>query len=324
MDGAKGTRTIAVFGGRRMLKLFRDRSVQIVSVGLLLSLLTLIIGTACCPRGEAAAAAKDITRTFASPQEAGDALFKAAQSGDPAALLKIFGPDGKDILFSGDPATDQAAIQNFAAAYETMHRWGRIDAGGQMLYLGADNSQFPIPLEKNASGQWYFDTGEGADEILARRIGRDELVTIAALGALANAEHQYFNQQQDSQTGKRYTSKFVSDEGQRNGLYWSAAAGEPQSPLGQMGDLAKGFGDRTQSNTQSFGGYTFRILTKQGQGDDFAILAYPTEYRNSGIMTFVVGPDGVVHQKDLGEKTGQIAHGIMEYNPGEGWELVNQ
>jgi hypothetical protein len=305
-----------------MLKLFRDRSVQIVSIGLVLSLLTLIIGTACCPRGEAMAAATDVTRTFVSPQEAGDALFKAARSGDPTALLQIFGPDGEDALFSGDLATDQAALEDFAAAYQKMHRWGGIDAGGQMLYLGADNFQFPIPLEKNDSGQWYFDTGEGTDEILARRIGRNELVTIAALGALANAEHQYFSQQQDGQSGQRYASKFVSDEGQRNGLYWPAAAGETRSPVGQMGDLATAFGAGTQNNTQCFGGYIFRILTKQG-GDDFAILAYPTEYRNSGIMSFVVGADGVVYQKDLGEKTSQIAPGIMEYNPGDSWELVN-
>src|SRR5262249_38229263 len=171
MDGAKATRTIAVFGGRHMLKLLRDRSVQIVSIGLVLSLVTLIIGTACCPRGEAMAASRDATKTFASPQEAGDALFKGAQSGDPAALLQIFGPDGKDVLLSGDPATDRTALKDFVGAYETMHRWGRIDAGGQMLYVGADNFPFPIPLEKNASGQWYFDSGEGADEILARRIG---------------------------------------------------------------------------------------------------------------------------------------------------------
>src|SRR5262249_29823787 len=283
-------------GGRHMLNLLRDRSVQIVSIGLVLSLVTLIIGTACCPRGEAMAASRDATKTFASPQEAGDALFKGAQSGDPAALLQIFGPDGKDVLLSGDPATDRTALKDFVGAYETMHRWGRIDAGGQMLYVGAENFPFPIPLEKNSSGQWYFDTGEGADEILARRIGRNELVAIAALGALANAEHQYFSQRQPGQTVQQYAPKLVSDEGQHNGLYWPASQGEAESPLGRMGDLAKGLGytgpDRTP---QPFSGYKFRILTKQGQSakggaknyvvngnmtDGFAILAYPADYRN--------------------------------------------
>jgi hypothetical protein len=209
-----------------------------------------------------------------------------------------------------------------------------------MLYLGADNFPFPVPLEKNASGQWYFDTGEGADEILARRIGRDELVAIAALGALANAQQEYFSQKQPGQTVQQYAHKFVSDEGQHNGLYWPASEGVAQSPLGQMGDLAKGLGYTTANNTQqSFSGYKFRILTKQGQSakggardyivdgkmtGGFAILAYPADYRNSGIMTFAVGPDGVVYQKDLGEKTAEIAQGTTEYNPGEGWESVNQ
>jgi hypothetical protein len=300
----------------------------------------LIIATGSCPRGEVVAAARETAKTFASPQDAGAALLKAAKAGDQAALLEIFGPDGKELLYSGDPAQDQGALKDFAAAYETMHRWGSIDAGGQMLYVGAENFPFPIPLEKNASGQWYFDTGEGADEILARRIGRDELVAIAALGALANAEQQYFNQKQGDQKVQQYATKFISDEGQRNGLYWPASAGAPQSPLGQMGDLSKGFGNTSQNTTQqAFGGYKFRILTKQGQNakggtkdyivdgkmtGGFAILAYPADYRNSGIMTFVIGPDGVVYQKDLGEKTAEIAQRVTEYNPGEGWVPVNQ
>jgi hypothetical protein len=340
MGGAKGTRNIAGLGGRRMLSLVRDRNFQIVSIGLVLTLLMLIIATSSCPRGEVVAAARETTRTFASPQDAGTALLRAAKSGDQAALLDIFGPDAKEILFSGDPATDQSALKDFVAAYETMHRWGKIDAGGEMLYLGADNFPFPIPLEKNASGQWYFDTGEGADEILARRIGRNELVAIAALGALANAQQQYFNQKQPGQNVQQYARKFVSDEGQNNGLYWPASNDGVESPLGRMGDLAKGFGSTNPDKMPpAFSGYKFRILTKQGRSakggtkdyivdgkmtGGFAILAYPADYRNSGIMTFVVGPDGVVYQKDLGEKTAEIAQGTTEYNPGEGWEPVNQ
>jgi hypothetical protein len=277
--------------------------------------------------------------TFASPQEAGDALLKAAKSGDQASLLEIFGPSGKESLFSGDAALDQAALKDFAAAYETMHRWGKIQAGGQMLYVGADNYPFPIPLQKNSSGQWYFDTAAGADEILARRVGRNELVAIATLGALANAEQQYFNQKQAGQV-QEYARKFVSDEGQHNGLYWAASNGQAQSPLGQMGDFARGAGFANKAGTpQPVNGYKFRILAKQGasaKGGDknyivngnmtggFAILAYPVEYRNTGIMTFLIGTDGVVYQKDLGEMTVESAKGITEYNPGDGWEPVNQ
>jgi hypothetical protein len=297
------------------------------------TLLAVIISTASYRKAEAAAGA-ETAKTFASPQEAGAALLKAAKSGDQASVLEIFGPDGKQVLFSGDAASDQAALKDFAAAYETMHRWGKIAAGGEMLYIGADNYPFPIPLEKNSSGQWYFDSGEGADEILARRIGRDELVAIAALGALANAEQQYFSQKQ------QYARNFVSDEGQHNGLYWPASKGEDQSPLGQMGDFARGLGSTNKSGIpQPFNGYKFRILTKQGarakggaknyilngnMTGGFAILAYPAEYRNSGIVTFLIGPDGVVYQKDLGEKTVELAEGITEYNPGEGWEPANQ
>jgi hypothetical protein len=309
------------------------------SIVLVSTFLAVTISMTSCRKAEGAVATKETTKTFASPQEAGAALLNAAKSGDQASLLEIFGPDGKEILFSGDAASDQAALKDFAAAYETMHRWGKIDAGGQMLYVGADNYPFPIPLEKNSSGQWHFDTGEGADEILARRIGRDELVAIAALGALANAEQQYFTQKQGGQV-QQYARKFVSDEGQHNGLYWPASNGEAQSPLGQMGDLATGLGYTNKSGTpQPFNGYKFRILTKQGASakggaknyvvngnmtGGFAILAYPVEYRNSGIMTFLIGPDGVVYQKDLGEKTVELAQGITEYNPGEGWEPANQ
>jgi hypothetical protein len=322
-----------------MSNLLRDQKIYMIRVVLVFTLLAGIITMTSCRKAEGAAAAKETTKTFASPQEAGAALLQAAKSGDQTSLLEIFGPEGKELLSSGDEASDQTALKDFATAYETMHRWGKIAAGGEMLYVGADNYPFPIPLEKNKAGQWYFDTGEGADEILARRIGRDELVAIAALGALANAEQQYFNQKQAGQV-QQYAGKFVSDEGQHNGLYWPASNGEAQSPLGQIGDLAAGLGYTNKSGPpQPFSGYKFRILTKQGASakggaknyvvngnmtGGFAILAYPVEYRNSGIMTFLIGPDGVVYQKDLGEKTVELAQGINEYNPGEGWEPANQ
>jgi DUF2950 family protein len=338
MGVAKTTTNIAGSGEIRMSNLRWNHNIHLIRVVLVFSFLAVIISMTSCRKAEGAAV-KETAKTFASPQDAGTALLNAAKSGDQGALLEIFGPDGKEILFSGDAASDQTALKDFAAAYERMHRWGKIEAGGEMLYVGADNYPFPVPLEKNSSGQWYFDTGEGADEILARRIGRDELGAIAALGALANAEQQYFNQNQAGQV-QQYARKFVSDEGQRNGLYWPASKGGDQSPLGQMGDFATGLGYTNKSGPpQPFNGYKFRILTKQGASakggaknyvvngnmtGGFAILAYPVEYRNSGIMTFLIGPDGVVYQKDLGEKTVELAQGINEYNPGEGWEPANQ
>ncbi|HKN77013.1 MAG TPA: DUF2950 domain-containing protein [Candidatus Acidoferrum sp.] len=274
-------------------------------------------------------------KTFASPNDAGAALLEAAKSGDQGALLAIFGPDAQSVLFSGDTVKDKDALQEFVAAYNQMHRWREIKVGGQMLYTGADNYPFPIPLGKNPSGQWVFDTAAGKDEILARRIGKDELTAIAACGAIASAEQQYFKQVRAGDAVKQYAQKFISDEGKQNGLYWPVAAGQPPSPLEDVRDFAKAVGYTSAGDKpQPFEGYYFRFLTKQGDkakggakdylvngtmSGGFAILAYPVEYRNSGIMTFLVGQDGIVYQKDLGEKTTDVASALTEYNPGDGW-----
>lgn len=282
------------------------------------------------------AAEKPAQKTFASPEEAGAALLAAAKAQDQEQLLLIFGPDGKNVVYSGDPVKDKDGMQDFVAAYEQMHRWHEIKAGGEMLIIGADNFKFPIPLGQNSSGQWLFDTAAGRDEILARRIGRDELVTIAALGAIASAQQQYFKQLRGGDKIRQYAQKLVSDEGQQNGLYWPVAAGQPASPLEGVADFAKaaGYGS-AGSSPQPFDGYYYRILTRQGQQakggaqdylvngkmtGGFAVLAWPAKYRDSGIMTFMVGKDGVVYQKDLGEDTATAAQALNEYNPAEGWQ----
>ena len=229
---------------------------------------------------------------------------------------------------------DKNALQDFVAAYDQMNRWREIKAGGEILYVGADNYPFPIPLGRNSSGHWSFDTAAGKDEILARRIGKGELTAIAACSAMADAEQQYFRQAHDGDKVKQYAQKIVSDEGKQNGLYWNASEGKAPSPLGELGDFAKAVGyTNAGEKPQPFNGYYFGILTKQGtraQGGakdyvvngkmtgGFAILAYPAEYRNSGIMTFIVGKDGMVYQKDLGEKTTDLAAALAEYNPGDG------
>jgi Protein of unknown function (DUF2950) len=269
-------------------------------------------------------------KVFATPEDAGTAFLEAAKSGDQAALLAIFGPDGKTALFSGDAVKDKDNLQDFVAAYNQMHRWREIKVGGEVLYIGADNYPFPIPLGKNSAGQWMFDTAAGKDEILARRIGRDELTAIAASGAIAEAQAKYFSMQ------KQYAQKFISDEGKKDGLYWPVAAGQTPSPLEDVRDFAKAVGyTNAGEKPQPFDGYYFRILTKQGDKakggakdyivngkmtGGFAVVAYPAEYRNSGIMTFIIGKDGVVQQKDLGEKTVDLAQAMTEYDPGEGWK----
>jgi len=261
------------------------------------------------------AAEEMIPKTFASPSEAGAAFLAAAKSGDRAALLEIFGPGGEEILFTGDAVRDKASLADFVTAYTRMNRWGKIKAGGQTLYLGPDNYAFPVPLDQNPSGQWYFDTAAGKDEILARRIGKNELTAIAACEAAAGSQKQYFSQAHDGETVKQYAQKFVSDPGKQNGLYWPATEGRP-SPLDELGDFEKVMAANAGDQPPLFNGYSYRILTKPGR---FAILAYPGVYRNSGIMTFIIGKDGVVYQKDLGEKTGDVALAMTEFNFADGW-----
>ena len=318
-----------------MSRLVRNQKILASRLVLFVMLFALIITLASCSKPEDS---KPLQKTFASPADAGAAFLEAAKSGDQGALVAIFGPDAKDVLFSGDAVKDKNALQDFVAAYGQMNRWRGIKAGGEILYVGADNYPFPIPLGKNPSGQWYFDTAAGKDEILARRIGKGELTAIAACGALADAQTQYFSQTHDGDT-KQYAQKLVSDEGKQNGLYWQVPEGQTPSPLGKLGDFAKAMGYTNSGNKpQPFNGYYFQILTKQGDKGPggakdyivngkmtggFGILAYPADYRNSGIMTFIVGKNGVVYQKDLGEKTTDLAVAIAEYNPSDGWNSVS-
>lgn len=298
--------------------------------------LAVIAVVSSCKKSGNEGAEKAAQKTFASPEDAGTALFEAAKSGDQNAMLAIFGPDANSVIFSGDTVKDKDNLQDFVAAYSQMHRWREIKSGGEMLYAGADNYIFPIPLGKNPAGQWYFDTAAGKDEILARRIGRDELTAIAACAALADAQNQYFQKVREGDKVKQYALKLISDDGKQNGLYWAVSEGQTPSPLEDLRDFAKAAGyTNAGGKPQPFNGYFFRILTKQGNSakggakdyivdgrltGGFAFLAYPAEYRNSGIMTFIVGTDGVVYQKDFGEKTAEIAAGLTEYDPGDGWK----
>jgi hypothetical protein len=318
-----------------MPHLVRDQKVLSAYLALFAAGLALIALLVACNKSENTASEKVVPKTFSSPEDAGAALLDAAKSGNQDALLAIFGPDAKDVFFSGDAVKDKDTLQDFVAAYTQMHRWREIKAGGEMLYNGADNWVFPIPVGKNPSGQWYFDTAAGKDEILARRIGKDELTAIAACMAIAKAQQQYSSQTHDGDKVHEYAQKLVSDEGKQNGLYWPVPEGQAPSPLEGVRDFAKAAGYTSSgAKPQPFDGYYFRILNRQGDKakggakdyivngkmtGGFAVLAYPVEYRNSGIMTFIVGKDGIVYQKDLGEDTPQIAEALMDYNPGDGW-----
>src|SRR5215469_4282939 len=293
---------------------------------LLLLAVTLLLVS--CNKHESASAGTE-QKTFASPEAAGQALFDAAKSGDQPALLAIFGSEGKDLIFSGDAVKDKNTAQRFVSAYQQMNRWSKSGSGEQILYIGADNFAFPIPLKQNSSGQWIFDTASGKNEVLARRIGDGELTAIGVLTEVANAQQEYFSQ------NHQFAQKIVSDEGQHDGLYWPVSEGQKQSPLGPLADVAKAVGYSHSDKPQPFNGYYFRILTRQsdttkGSAKDyvqdgkmtggFAVVAWPAKYRDSGIMTFTVGQDGIVREKDLGEQTGDASTVVTAYDPS--WTVV--
>jgi hypothetical protein len=211
-----------------------------------------------------------------------------------------------------------------------MNRWVALTDGSEILYVGVDNYPFPIPLTKNASGKWYFDTAAGEDELLARRIGRNELLAIDATAAIAKAQELYFRSSDNGYSARRYAQQIVGTPGTKDGLYWDASKGEAQIPLEKQSGFAA---NASSTQPQVFHGYTFRIITspetdtKTSKNDvndrrtnkDFVVIASPAKYADSGIMTFILNRDGVVYQKDLGQKTAEVAASIKEYNPADGW-----
>jgi hypothetical protein len=304
-----------------------------ISVVTRLVLVALIIPLAACNKSD-----NPSIKTFASAEDAGNGLLEAAKSGDQNGVLAIFGPDSKELVSSGDAVQDKATLDTFVAAYGVMHRWRKMSDGGQILVVGADNFPFPIPLKKNPAGQWFFDTAAGKDEVLARRIGRNELAVIDICGALADAQAEYFSQVHDGGSTKQYALKFISDTGKQNGLYWESPEGQPRSPLGPLAAFATDEGYSVKPDPQAaFHGYKFRMLKKQGshaQGGakdyvvdgkmvgGFAFVAYPAGYGNSGVMTFIINQDGVLFQKDLGKTTNETATAMSEFDPGDGWSEV--
>ena len=275
---------------------------------------------------------------YATPDDAANALIMAAKAGDQNALLAIFGPESKDLLYSGDPVEDKNVAKAFVSRYDVMHRWRRMEDGSQTLIVGADNFPFPIPLKKNSGGRWFFDTAAGKEEVLNRRVGRNELAVIDLCGGVVGAQAEYYSQKHGGV--KQYAQKFVSDPGQENGLYWPDTPGQPKSPVGPVAAQATADGYKADpAHRQPFHGYYFAMLTKQGPDapggakdyivngkmtGGFAVVAYPAKYGDSGAMTFIVDRDGVVLQKDLGRSTDQVASAMTEFNPDKTWTVVAQ
>jgi len=305
------------------------------AVNHVLMLLALAISVTACSKTE-----KPSIKVFATPDEASNALLAAAKAGDQTAALAIFGPDSKEIIFSGDAVEDKNAADAFVARYEVMHRWRKLTDGAQILLVGADNFAFPIPLKKNADGQWFFDTAAGKEEILNRRIGRNELAIIDVCRAVAAAQAQYFSQLHDGATRKQYALKFISDPGKQNGLYWQSLPRQPDSPLGPLVAFATAEGYSAKPDAHvPFHGYFFHML--KGQTDKarggarsyivdgkmtggFGFVAYPSEYGNSGVMTFMINQEGVLLQKDLGKTTTQTATAVNDFDPDNSWTVVEE
>lgn len=282
-----------------------------------------------------AAAQQSGQETFASAGKASHALVAALKADDESTLLKILGPDAKEVVSSGDPAEDKDNRAEFVKKYEQMHRLVTEPNGETTLYIGAENWPTPIPLVHKGNA-WYFDTPAGKQEILYRRVGRNELAVIQVCHELVDAQKQYYGQAHDGNSTHVYAEKFRSDPGKQNGLYWEVSAGETESPIGPLVAEASAMG-LSDRKPQPFHGYYFRILTgKKGAGGTksyiqdgkmiggFAFLAYPAEYRNSGVMTFIVDQHGVVYEKDLGKRTPAVARTLSAYSHDASWHQADQ
>jgi hypothetical protein len=274
---------------------------------------------------------------FNTAQAATLALIAAARTSDVNRLAAILGSDAQQILDSGDPVADNNARVNFVAKYDEMHRLAYDDQGRVILYIGADNWPVPIPLVKE-SGGWVFDTAAGKEELLYRRIGQNELYTVGVLEDLAAAQEEYASAVREDGGTAQFAQKIISSPAKHDGLYWPMADDEPESPIGPLVAHATSQGYRKGTgDLVPFHGYFYEVLTKQGQlapggarnyihdgkmTRGFAFLAYPAEYRSSGVMTFMINQDGVIVQKDLGPDTTQTASAIAEFNPDRTWEQL--
>jgi hypothetical protein len=300
--------------------------------------LTLVATVAALLLAGSSSAQQSNEKTFASPGEAALALYNAVKAYDGPTLIVIFGSNSDDILHTGDAVADKNMADNFVRRYEQMHRVVVEPDQTVTLYIGAENWPLPISIVKNSSGAWYFDTESGKEEILRRRVGGNENDAIVVLGNLVQAQMDYASELREGDQTKHYALKFLSDEGRQNGLYWKTGDNDPPSPIGpQLVSAASEGYKLEQGKSTPFHGYYYRMLTKQGPAvkggaldyvvngklaRGFAFVAYPAEYRNSGVMTFIVNQSGIIYQQDLGAQTADIASAMQEYNPGSGWQQV--
>jgi hypothetical protein len=276
-------------------------------------------------------------KSFPTPEEGVQALLEAAQSHDQTTLLAILGPEAKPLVSTGDPVADRESSERFVKSYEEAHTLVPSGDTKVVLQSGKDEWPFPIPLIKDSAG-WRFDTQAGKEELLNRRIGRNELDVIQVCLAYVDAQREYYMRNPLNAPLLQYASKFMSTKGQRDGLYWETSADEPPSPLGPLVARARREGyKRAAGKPVPYHGFYYKMLTSQGPDapggaydyvvrgkmiGGFALVAYPAQYGSSGIMTFIVNHDGVVYEKDFGPKTAATVQSMTKFNPDKTWKQL--
>jgi Protein of unknown function (DUF2950) len=275
---------------------------------------------------------------YKTPQAAVDALVATARSGDEKAALVVLGREGEDIISSGDKVSDDAVRARFVNSYDAKHQIAMEGDTKAILVIGDNDYPFPIPMVRNKNGTWSFDTEAGRREVLYRRIGHNELDAIQTSLAYVDAQNDYAAKDRTGAGAGVYAQRFISTPGKKDGLYWPTEQGEEESPLGELFAAASKQGYRAGEGRSPYRGYYYKILTKQGPNavggvadyivngnmiGGFAMVAYPAEYRNSGVMTFIVNYDGAVFEKDLGPDTADIAERMTSFNPDSTWKKVD-
>jgi hypothetical protein len=257
-------------------------------------------------------------KTFSSSRDALTAFIEAVRAGDPSELAAILGPGSEQMVASSDSVADKGAREAFLKWYNEGHSLVPSHNGELTLEVGKSNWPLPIPLAYKG-GRWYWDGQAGKDEILYRRIGHNELAAISVCKGIVAAQHDYAASAHDGKPAGSYAGRIVSEPGRQNGLYWEVKEGEPQSPAGPMIADAADEGYDTLGHHTPYHGYYYRMLPSAG---GFGFVAYPADYRSSGVVTFLVSQKGVIYQKDLGDKTADIAEHMASYDPDKTWRIV--
>lgn len=277
-------------------------------------------------------------QTFDTPDAAVEAFFKAISKTDTTALLAMFGPNSREIVIPADQV--QAAHEREVVRAAMIERWWlEGDSNTRTIVVGNESYPMPVPLVQE-KGKWRFDTEAGKQEVLFRRVGRNELAAMDVLSAFVQAQHEYAAKSHDGVSKGTFAQRVLSDSGKHNGLYWPTTGKDTaQSPMGELAAEATAEGYGNNARTAPYHGYQFKVLKGQGANatggekswivngamtGGFGFLAWPAEYGSSGVMTFIVGPDGVIRQKDLGDDTPAQAQAIAAFNPDSSWKVESQ